>query len=400
MSKRATSIALIILSQVMGMSLWFSASAAIPNLLALGAISGQQASLLTGAVQLGFVAGTLVSATFGLSDRFDPRRIFAASTAAGCIANLFLLVTGFDSIWTVLLRFITGACMAGVYPVGMKLAAGWSVRQLGLMIGALVGALTLGSALPHLFNALHPLDWKLTIVASSGCAMVGAVVIGFVALGPNHSTATRFAPTQALRILRRRSVLLVNLGYLGHMWELYAMWAWIGPFLDWSARRAEASPLPGDTALMTFAVIASGSLGSVVAGAVADKVGRTIVTIVAMLTSGLCAVLIGFSAEFGMIAVFSLALLWGVAVIADSAQFSAAIAELSDPPLIGTMLTLQTCFGFLLTFVAIQLMPIFVVALGWRYAFGILAIGPMLGAVAMWRVRRQPDSSLIAKGMK
>lgn len=400
MSERARSIALIILSQVMGMSLWFSASAAIPNLLALGAVSGQQASLLTGAVQLGFVMGTLVSAMFGLPDRFDPRRIFAASAALGCLANLCLLVTGFNSVWTVVLRFITGACMAGVYPIGMKLAAGWSVRRLGLMIGALVGALTLGSALPHLFNALRPLDWKLTIAASSGCATVAAVAIGFVALGPNHSKAPRFMPSQALRILRRRSVLLVNLGYLGHMWELYAMWAWIGPFIDWTARRAEGSFLLGDTALMTFAVIASGSVGAVVAGAIADKVGRTTVTIVAMLVSGLCALSIGFSADFGTIAVFYVALVWGVAVIADSAQFSAAIAELSDPPLVGTMLTLQTCFGFLLTFVAIQLMPIFIATLGWRYAFTILAIGPMLGAVAMWRVQREPDASLIVKGRR
>lgn len=399
-STKVKSIVLIILCQVASMTLWFSASAAIPNLLAHGNITGQQAALLTSAVQLGFVAGTLTSAAFGLPDRLDPRRIFAAAAILGGLANLCLLVSGFDNPWTILLRFVTGVCMAGVYPIGMKLAAGWATKRLGLMIGALVAALTFGSALPNLFNALQPLDWRVTVVTSSVCALVAAIAVGFVSLGPKHGASSRFAPADALRLLRRRSIRLVNLGYLGHMWELYAMWAWIGPFMDWAERQAGSPMQQARTALMIFVVMASGAIGCLVAGAMADKVGRTAVTISTMTASGLCAATIGVSASVGIGLVILIAVIWGVTVVADSAQFSAAIVELSEPVLVGTMLTVQTCVGFLLTFVAIQLMPVVVTAIGWRYAFMALAIGPALGALAMWRLRFDPDAIRLAEGRK
>ena len=391
---RARSVGLIILCQVASMTLWFSASAAIPGLLAAGSISGQQASWLTGAVQLGFVAGTLTSALFGLPDRLDPRRVFALGAGLGAGANACLLATGFAGVDTIALRFATGFCLAGVYPVGMKLAAGWAVRRLGMMIGALVAALTLGSALPSLFNAVLPLDWRLTVVASSVLALAAALGIGFVALGPNHVVSARFIPGDVARALRRRSVRLVNLGYLGHMWELYAMWAWIGPFLAWAL-----AGRPVSTPLLAFLVIAVGALGCLGAGELADRLGRTSVTMGAMGMSGLCALAIGPAAGLGMGAVLTVALVWGVTVIADSAKFSAAITELSDPPLVGTMLTVQTCLGFLLTFFAIQAMPLVVTAIGWRYAFSVLAVGPAIGTWAMWRVRAEPDAGCIAKGI-
>lgn len=399
MGGKAGSIALILFAQVSAMTLWFSATAAGTALVANGEITGQQAGLLTGAVQLGFVAGTLLSAMTGTADRFDPRRLFAGAALCGGGANFLLLFTGFDNAATVLLRFVTGVMLAGVYPIGMKMAAGWTERAMGLMIGVLVGALTLGSALPHLFNAVAGVDWRVTIVVSSLCAVAAAAAILFAGIGPGLKRAARFRAGDALAALRRKPMMLANLGYLGHMWELYAMWSWIGVFLEWALAQA-GSPLAARTGLVTFAVIASGAAGCIVAGLLADRFGRTAITMGAMAVSGACAAGIGFSPALGAAAVIAIALVWGVTVIADSAQFSASVAELAEPHLVGTMLTLQTCMGFLLTFLMIQAMPAIVSHVGWTFAFAVLAIGPVFGVLAMWRLRHEPESTRLAGGRK
>lgn len=394
---KAGSIALIVLCQVSGMTLWFSATAAASAMVAAGSLSGQQSALLTGAVQLGFVTGTLGSAILGIADRFDPRRLFAVAALIGVVANLALLPIGFDNVITVALRFVTGAALAGVYPVGMKMAAAWTERGVGLMIGAVVGAVTLGSSLPYLFNAMSGLDWRTTIWTSSICGAVGALAILLTSIGPRLRIASRFRAAEAFAALKRRPMLLANGGYLGHMWELYAMWAWIGVFLKWAIQQSDPA-LANHSDVLTFVVIASGSLGCVFAGSLADRIGRTTVTVIAMAISGSCAALIGFTPVFGVTAVLAVAIIWGVSVIADSAQFSATVTELAEPHLIGTMLTLQTCAGFLLTFLTIQGMPIVIGLVGWRYAFAILAIGPIFGVISMTLLRRQPESLRLAGG--
>jgi MFS family permease len=400
-TSKAASIAIIALCQVAAMALWFSASAVIPALVAEFRLSGFAQAALTSGVQAGFVIGCLASALLGLADRVDPRRLFAASACVGALANALLLAVNPASLAAPALRIVTGICMAGIYPIGMKLASTWAKGDMGLMVGILVGALTLGSASPYLFNAFGGFDWRPPLLIASGCALAAAVLIGFAGIGPNRAPTPRFEPHAVLSAWRDLPLRLANLGYLGHMWELYAMWAWIGVFFTASF----ALTMPADTAttaarLAAFMTIASGAIGSVAAGVLADRLGRTTLTIAAMAVSGTCAVTIGFLFGGPPLGLIALGVVWGISIVADSAQFSASIAELADRERVGTMLTVQTALGFTLTLVTIHLMPSLIDALGWRYAFIPLAIGPAFGVWAMARLRVHPRSVALAGGRR
>ena len=402
MSGKIANLALITTTQVLALALWFSGTAAGPGMVreAGPSIGPIFQVLLTAGVQAGFVAGTLISAALALADRYDPRRLFAAAALVGAGANAVLLAVPPGSAADIVARFATGVALAGVYPVGMKLAVSWADRSdAGLVVGLLVGGLTLGSASPHLANALGGLDWRLTVAAASIAAVAAAGLTGFTQLGPRYIPAAAFRPEAALLLWRHRGMRLATLGYLGHMWELYAMWAWVGAYLaasfaSWRGTGSET----GQAALATFAVIAAGAIGCVAAGRLADRFGRVRITVCAMATSGTCCLLAGPAFGLHPALTTALCLIWGVAVVADSAQFSASVAELSEANLTGTMLTTQTCLGFALTPVTIYLMPILVERAGWGAAFAGLAIGPALGCVAMLRLGQTAMAARLAGG--
>ena len=364
---------------------WFSASAVIPQLRAEWDLSDSAAAWMTIAVQLGFVVGALVSSIFNISDVVHPARVMAVGALGAALANLFLASVS-SAGPAILLRGLTGAFLAGVYPPALKLMSTWFRRRRGLALGTLVGALTLGSASPHLVNGLGGLEWRTVVYVTSTMTLVGGAVAATVREGPYPFSRAVFDPRQIRSVMSNRAVRLVSFGYFGHMWELYAMWAWFVVFFNDVQSRGERGA-DTDAAYVTFAVIGIGALGCYVGGLLGDRLGRARATTVMMLTSAACALVIGFATDPLLAALIGL--VWGFSVVGDSAQFSAAVTEAADQAYVGTALTLQLALGFTLTVATIWLVPLLENAVGWRWTFAFLAPRPLLGALAMQRVGRR-----------
>ncbi|MFQ5629415.1 MAG: MFS transporter [bacterium] len=397
-------LTLLALAELLAMGLWFSASAVLPQLTDEWHLTSSQQSWMTMSVQLGFVAGALISAIFNLADRLSIRHFFAFSAIFGAACNAAIPFIDSGPNMALVLRFFTGMAMAGVYPPGMKLMATWCKEDRGLGIGILVGALTLGSAIPHLLNAMPLLStdgmppWRSVLYVASLFASLGTFITGFcVQSGPYLSQTAPFNWKYAGQALTYKPTRLANFGYLGHMWELYAAWAWAPIFLIASYEQAnwtlKAARLAG------FGFIGAGAAGSVLAGILADRLGRTTISNLSLVLSGLCTLAVGFFFSSPGILTM-ICLIWGFAIVADSAQFSTAISELSDPRYVGTSLTVQTSLGFLLTILTIHLIPPLVDAFGWQWVFVTLTPGPIFGIWSMLRLRRLPEANKMASGNK
>ena len=401
------------------MSLWFAGTAVLPQLAQQWRAGLGVTAWLTLAVQLGFVLGALLSAVFNLADVFSAPRLLVVSTIAAALFNLGFAAFAAGSIpAAIAFRFLTGAALAGVYPVGMKILAGWFRQGRGLALGWLIGALSFGSALPHGIGALGGVgdgSWRAVqplVLTSSGLALIGAMIMAaFVRNGPFAAPSPPFDMGQVGELLafRNRRLALANFGYLGHMWELYSMWGWIAVILAQSAKltaanRAATAPVDLVVSVLTtsatlkaaaFLAIAIGIVGCVWAGWVSDRVPpagsqiaqRSRVTIIAMAVSAACCLLTAVFFD-NVYAVMAISLVWGISVIADSAQVSAVISEVADPRYVGTALTLQVALGFLLTSVSIRVTAAIGEHYGWRIAVASLAIGPVLGIWAMMRLQK------------
>lgn len=387
MLSKPLSIAALILSQIAVLSVWFSSAAVFAEMGAEAGLSSGRLAWLSTATQLGFACGALIYGLFGIADRYDPRAVFAVSALLSAGANAGLLMVPVGGSEAVVLRALTGAFLAGVYPTGMKIAVGWTKENRALIVSALVGALTLGSAGPHLIALFGGADWRATIWISSAVAAAGGLALLAVRLGPYHAKAPRLDLSAAWLAWTDRRIRLAIFGYVGHMWELYALWAWVGVIAGASFSVAGTED-PDLAKLTAFVAIAFGGLVCIPAGRLADRFGKARVAGQVMTLSSISAVVAALSFGGPVWLTVLVLIVWGVLVIPDSALFSALVADHAPPHLAGTIMTVQTSIGFLLTAATVQLTPLAAAAWGWPVVLALMGVGPALGVFAMRALER------------
>ncbi len=396
-SDRWRALGLLAVILILSMSTWFSASAVVPQLRETWDLSPPAASGMTIAVQIGFVCGAIVSSLTNLSDVIAPQHLILGGSVGAAGVNALLETAGGAALG-IPLRLATGFFLAGVYPPACKLLSTWFLGRRGLALGVLVGALVIGNGTPHLVNALGGLDWQVVIFVTSALTLAGGLLAEFgVRAGPYPFPPASFDPRQAGRIFTNRPFRLATLGYVGHMWELYAMYAWFSAFFS-DALVARGMPVGTVVAYGTFAIFVAGAVGCWLGGLLADRWGRIETALLMMVLSGGCAVSIGLLFGSSPWVVLLVGLVWGLTVVADSAQFSTMVTESADQSHVGTSLTLQLASGFTVSIATIWLIPILQQRFGWEWAFAFLAPGPLLGGLAMLRLRTLPEAVSIGGG--
>lgn len=380
-------LAALSVAELLGMSLWFAASAVAPELGRRWSLDASGIGWLTSIVQLGFVVGTALSAVLNLADIFPSRWYFAGAVLAAALVNAMLPFTDHYSS-ALALRFATGFFLAGVYPPAMKMAATWFRYRRGLAIGTVVGALVIGKSTPYFVHAFPGASPSTVILVASVAALCASALIAITYRdGPYAFAARSFSFSLVGTVGASREWRLATGGYLGHMFELYSFWTWIPAFVAASmAARMSGDSSGGLVSLIAFFAIAVGGIGCVWGGLAADQKGRERLVTIAMVCSGSCALLAPLVYGRATPLLVILALVWGFFVVADSAQFSALVTESVPSHAVGTALTIQTSLGFLLTMVSIQLVPPLVHAVGWKWAFPMLALGPAFGVASIRRL--------------
>lgn len=385
MPNKTRSLSLLLVATMAGMSLWFITAAVLPDMAAEAGLEDEQLAWLSSTVPAGFAAGALFFALSGIPDRLDPRGVFAVCAFATSLANAALLVVPVGGVVAIALRFAAGALMAGIWPVAMKIAVGWSTQNRGLLMGTLVAALVAGQSVPYLLAWFGGTEWRLVVLLGSLLAALGGVIVLLVTLGPHHARATAFRTSAIALSWTDRRIRAAILGYLGHMWEFIAFWTWVSIA---TAVSYGATMDPVDAVslgkLTAFLCIVAASPACICAGLIADRVGKARVAAIALTVSGSAAVLTAVTFGGPVWVTFLLVIIWGAAVVPDSPQFSALVADFAPPELVGSLLTFQASMGFLLTSLTVQLAPLIAGALGWPVLLALLALGPAFG---LWALR-------------